>query len=736
MLRKGIAIFLTICILGNIISINASASSQLVYNDVTNNDDSGSSSSYVSVNHDNTLIASSYSNDLLLHNVSDLSLIKKIEMQRTIQDIKFSPDGKYLAITISGTSELIDSVMVYDIDNMVMNAKKQQVNIKRSTIDWTPNSEFLAVANFQNGVNLINVSTMDIVRDYSNQHQADISCIRFSNDGNLLITGDLEGNLNLWNYDGTFTGKSFKLNGKITGCGFNLFNQRVAAVSEEGNVSTWIVSGGLLHEKTISNPTGMMWSDALDKLYVLESGDAPRIVELDGSNFNELSSTYFIHKAIDFDLYFLENGVVEDVYIATDTAHISNYAQPDLREGFGQSGSDLDGDNIPDNLDNDDDGDSILDEWDFNCPEEIIECYRNPDIDSVRNVKLKIDENTLTIDDTFTFGLYESAEIRNLTKRSVISDQQISYEEANLFENAICQNIDSENFIDSWKNTIELSVGQVANGTIECIITDGLVFSGTFDPDGIKLMFRIKFDIIPMVELPLDLTIIEQISHSDSSITHLVENYPIFVSKEVKGVETGQMWWKSEGTLTINFEEIVENDEDKIESLVEEIMSNIVIIIAGIIAMTGLLFLIIRKRNSIALDIEDEEYDDEEYEEQEFQDDTERIISKPKPISYQEDILEEEEEIIQRELNSDEIPPSKRNTFSLEDEPNYEAKPKRRRVSNSNRNKQGPIMATKRKVLGGDVDVKKSGKVNIKSVKKNVKTRKVKVVHKDNDEKF
>ena len=524
MFRKAIALFLTVCILGNLISINASASSQLVYNDVTNSDDSAASSTYVTVNFNNTIIASTYSNDLLLHDANDFSIIEKIELQRRIYDIEFSPDGKNLAISIMGTSELIDSVLIYDMENMEMKAEKERVNIKRSSIDWTPDGQFLAVANFQNGVNLIEVSTMNIVNEYSNQHQTDVTCIKYSNDGNLLITGDQDGNLKLWNYDGTFTGKSFQLNGKITGCGFNSFNQRISAVSEGGNVSAWIVSGGLLHQKTVSNPVGMLWSETLDKLYVLESGDAPRMLELDGSNFNELSSTYFIHKATDFDMHTLGNGLIEDLYIATDTEHISNYAQPKLREGYGESGSDLDGDDIPDDIDNDDDGDSILDEWDFNCPVEIIECYRSPDVGSVRNVKLKIEGDSLIIDDTFTFGLYESAEIRNLTRRSVIADQQISYEEANLFENAICQNIDSTIFINSWKNAIELSVGEVANGTIECIVTSGLVFSGTFDPNGIKLVFRIAFDIIPMVELPLDLTITEQISHSDSSITHLVEN--------------------------------------------------------------------------------------------------------------------------------------------------------------------------------------------------------------------
>ena len=115
MFRKVVALFFTVCILGNIISINASASSQLVYNDVTNSDDSTASSTYVDVNFNNTIIASTYSNDLLLHDANDFSIIEKIEMQRRIYDIKFSPDGKNLAISIMGTSELIDSVLIYDL---------------------------------------------------------------------------------------------------------------------------------------------------------------------------------------------------------------------------------------------------------------------------------------------------------------------------------------------------------------------------------------------------------------------------------------------------------------------------------------------------------------------------------------------------------------------------------------------------------------------------------------------
>jgi WD40 repeat protein len=730
MIRKVIASFLTLCIIGNLICSIPSASSQLVYNDVTYNDDSSSSSSYVAVNPDNTVIASAYSNDLILHNTTDFLEMVKIELQRNVQDLKFSPDGKFLAITISGTSELIDSVLVYDMENMEMKPEKQRVNSKRSSIDWTPDSKFIAVANFQNGVNLVNISSMDIVREYSNQHQDDVTCISFSNDGQSLITGDIGGDIKLWNFDGTFTGKSFQLSGEITGCGFNYLDQRISAVSSDGNITSWLKSGSLLHEKKITKANGMQWSSALDKLYIIEPGIAPRMIELDGSTFNEISSIYFIHKALDFDIHILSNGVVEDLYIATDTSHISNYARPELPEGYGQPGSDLDGDKVPDNIDDDDDGDSHLDEWDFNCVSE--ECQRNPDIEDIRNVNLEIDGDTLIIDDIFTFGLYESAKIRNLTRRSIISDQQISYEEANLFENSICQNIDSASIIDSWKDSVELSVGQVENGTLECIVTEGLVFSSTFDQTGVKLMFRMKFDIIPKVDLPLDLKVLEQVSFSDSTITHLAENHPIYVSHEIKNQKfEGNIWWKSEGTVTVNFEQVID-DEEVIDTLLGKISSNIYLIILGMILLIVALFMVIRRKNSISIELDDD--DDEYNEDQEILEDyiDEITVSKPKPISHEQNILEQEEEVVQRDLSKPDESPTKRKTFSLDDDIEEVNIPKRRKVSSTNRNKQGPIMATKRKVLGGEVQTQKTKKVNIKSVKKGVRTRKVRVT-KDDD---
>jgi hypothetical protein len=152
----------------------------------------------------------------------------------------------------------------------------------------------------------------------------------------------------------------------------------------------------------------------------------------------------------------------------------------------------------------------------------------------------------------------------------------------------------------------------------------------------------------------------------------------------------------------------------------------------SIVLLTGLLFLVIRRKNVISLELEDDEdYDDDEIE---LLEEDEIPISKPQPISYNQNILEEEEEVIQRDLNIKDKLPNNRKTFSLDEDQEQNTQPKRRRVSNTNRNKQGPIMTTKRKVLGGENPTQKTKKVNIKTVKKEVKTRKVRKTKIDSED--
>ena len=101
-----------------------------------------------------------------------------------------------------------------------------------------------------------------------------------------------------------------------------------------------------------------MWSTSEDILYVLESDSTPELIALDGSTFNQLHSTKLVHKALDFTIV-ESDGMLTDFYVATDANHIAIYGTQPTLMATDAMGSDLDGDNIPDTLDLDDDGDSF-----------------------------------------------------------------------------------------------------------------------------------------------------------------------------------------------------------------------------------------------------------------------------------------------------------------------------------------------------------------------------------------
>jgi hypothetical protein len=104
---------------------------------------------------------------------------------------------------------------------------------------------------------------------------------------------------------------------------------------------------------------------------------------------------------------------------------------------------------------------------------------------------------------------------------------------------------------------------------------------------------------------------------------------------------------------------------------------------------------------------EDDEYEDAQHSQyiEELDSTTiEAAISKPKPIMNYEDDLDYDESnymMVQGEAN-----PKKRTAFTLDDDSklNEEAKIKRR-SGKVERNKQGPVMSTKRKRLDGKLDV-------------------------------
>ena len=295
--------------------------------------------------------------------------------------------------------------------------------------------------------------------------------------------------------------------------------------------------------------------------------------------------------------------------------------------------------------------------------------------------------------------------------------------------------MDSEYYLDKMVSNLELSQGQLANGSIVCYVESGLAFAKTFDQSPIIITIKTTYDIMPNVTFPMQVTLLEQLNFADFSVLHLVENHPIMLTTYIDGQQdTSGIWWKNSGVAELNFTS-ANQEKSEITNLVNTLIDNISIIIGSIIFVIGLVWVLMRKKNLDSLILDEEEFDEVNDNDDTIEDGisyeiNENTYSKPKPIESDMKSLDYEDEIVLESNLKTEESPLERKAFSLNDDEFVEKKIQKRRVGKVQRNKQGPIMSTKRKRLDGQIDI--PGEQIITNKKPLTrKTRKVKKVKKE-----
>ena len=263
--------------------------------------------------------------------------------------------------------------------------------------------------------------------------------------------------------------------------------------------------------------------------------------------------------------------------------------------------------------------------------------------------------------------------------------------------------MDKNDYIQKLRDSLELSVGQINNGTMQCEILSGLSFTKTFDKDQIKFSFKTVFDVAPNITLPVTLFLIEQISVSDSSITHRVESHPILLTHlTIEGEILTTLWWNEQDSQVpeLNFTAIV-IEESQINSLVESIVENLFLVVVVCVSLVIIAWILVRRRNLNSLILDDAEFDDVDDTEENLYDDDSldaNEYSKPKPIVDSDYTSKQVEDspILTENIPSEERPTDRR-AFTLDDDAEMMDKQGvKRRSGRINRNAQGPIMSTKR----------------------------------------
>ncbi len=582
------------------------ASSGLSYTGGLSNPSESSNSQAVDINFDNTLVATGYNGILTIHSIEDNSLLASFELIRQIVDLKFSPDGATLALSLIGSEVRTDNIQLIDVESLQLVNINSNSNSETKSISWSPDSSVLAVPNSDNGVDLLRKSDLSIDISLSNGHNTDVSCIAFSNGGSMVLTGDESGRVLTWDRQGNPTGKQWDLNSEIVGCGFDSEDLIIGLLGENGRLKTVDPNGGAIHQSDFISGSEMLWSSDGSYIHIIESSTQSKIITIEASTFLIKQETTLFHRASDFAVIENSNFLPEKIFVTSDTQNIAIYGSPELPLGYGENGADLDGDGIPDNLDNDDDGDSISDEWDINCDSSAEKCSRVPNQDDIRNLNIWINQTTLELEDVITLSSQQSSLIRNMSRKSVIADQQLSHSEAVRFSNSICENMDTDDFIDSWKAAIELSVGQVENGIVSCNIRSGMVLTEIDDErTRIKIVLKISFTLFPDALYPLQLSLMYQPEATDGSIANLAEAHPIHVVLDGKQalVASWSPWWVEENKINLQLLEDIPPSPTMLETFVEITIEYPWIAIFVILMLTASLLTYIRTRNASNVDL-------------------------------------------------------------------------------------------------------------------------------------
>ena len=709
-----------------IMPLSSAYSSGINFLDATTTNKSDAHTNSVTLNQNQTIIASSHSTYIEFHNTTTLELIEIFDFGREIYYIEFSPDGKYLAASLSANEAVDDSLRLIDVDNLELLSTQARGNNRPGNIDYSPDGTKIIAPNMNNGAQIFDSVTMNEITTLNGIHTSDVTCTKFSKTGNYVITGDENGKVQLWNSDGELSNVQIDVSEEITGCDFSKMDAKFAISTTTGNVYSYSITGSPLQSKDLGINHGIEWSEDEDILYILESDSNPALIALDGSTFETIHITHLMHKSLDFTKV-EENGILKQIYVATDTNHIAIYGIPEYPEGYGMMGSDLDGDNVPDTIDKDDDGDSYEDDYDFNCMNSTV-CSRDPDLETIRSMSLEITDDTLIVDDVYTMSQTDTYLFRNLTRRGVIADQRIGYEETDMLENAFCNNMDQNDYIQKLEDSIELSVGQVNNGTLQCKIISGLSFTKTYDKEQIKFALTTSFDVEPNVTLPLTISLKSQISVVESSITHKMENHPILLQQiDSDKAILSSLWWNSDNSQdpVLNFTSIeIGRSTFAIDLISENYMP--IALTATIIMLAA--WILIRRRNLNSVILDDDEFE-EETENIEFGNNRENYLEsneyETEEIEVPDYLSDDEEDAFVTGAIPGDEKPMERRAFTLDDETSNQENDVKRRSGRIQRNAEGPIMSTKRKRLDGKLDVPGQQIVSKKRIASNVKTRKV-----------
>lgn len=707
--------------------------SGLTYLDSTWSSLEGDGGELIAMNPNGTILASYHGKDIIFFDATTLDRVGSISFDEDISAMKFNPNGSLLAINKRSTVHLKESIRLIDINEMQVLESSVQADDSFRNIEWSVDGTILAAQGYDGDVEQYRIPSLTLKNTLQEVHVVDVTCIDYRLDGQYVLTGDEAGRWAVWDLQGQRQGSYREFGQELVDCKFSPDGNDIVFLGEDGNFTSRVFGGAEKHSMLVDGGMEIMFSENGNRMHIaVDSGSSSGLNTYNYETFDLIQNTSFFHTVEDIEILEGDSSRLQSIFVAAGTGEIAVYLRELIPFGYSAPGVDLDGDNVPDNLDPDDDGDGVNDDWDddFGCDApEGTPCSRYPDLEKIRNLEIIIGKE-FVVRDSITLPTEDSSNIRNLSRNSIARDQVISASETQRFADAICQNMDHGDIIDQLKETIEISSGELGDAVVSCSVVSGMELIRDGDSTTqITIAITTTFQYATMVTLPLDIKLSEQTLPTDGSIAWLAPAHPISLTFSGDGVETAKipLWWNDgETAASITINQVSVKNPTAVDSLVDYALHPLAFMLYLAI-LGGALTLLIRKQNEIDFNIDDDETDEDELDDSEdvITEETKRLDlsndkseddvrpSKPKPIE-----------------NSTKRKASRRERqkieFSSNRDINSQKVTKRRKVTSDDINKSGPITKTKRKrLVSNEYSNEEIEPIN-SNIESKVKTRKVK----------
>ena len=570
-----------------------------------------------------------------------------------------SPDSTRLALTIRESSAGEHSTFILSSGDLSTLISSSATSSNAHLLDWSQNGASIFTNGPEQGLIQLSRDTLEIDKTYSGNHTTSLVCFDVSPATGHILSIDQDGLILLWNISAEEVVLEFQLVSTIHDCQIESFEDSFSVSTAENGIRKWTFEGSELKPIEINHVVSFDDPFEPNTIIVHTEAPTPKIIVYDTINEVSIQEVFLFHQFDDYVLLFDDMGLLEGLYTNSNAMHIVVYSDHVERVGMGESGTDTDGDGIPDSLDSDDDGDGIEDNWDLNCQDIGISCELLPDEAYIRAIDMRVNETHIVMKQSFTLNKEQSANIRDLSRLSMDNDVRLTESEAQLFADSICMNMNELDLLESLSSFISIGNASIEAEEMTCKVEEGMVFTPASDRlSHIRYSISSVYALTPNQNLDqISLTVNNHRFPSTGSITELSDQHPMRITLSGESVVEQRYvpWHIQEDQISFTLE-LIEEQDDEISP--QQILNSpifIGLILIGILGIGLVIQWIYNQYSNSEYDISLEDDDDIEED----------------WSNHEDDVIEEN--TIEPEIDDEVAPPPRRTTQQKE-------RPKSKRV--------------------------------------------------------